>query len=916
MTTLYFTQQLKIMGARTQNSTSYLFTRHRLVALDNTTGEPVIADWQYDGESTSISGNSFIDTQPHKKLYISSADYTGRATLNVSNIDGNFFSVAARKNDGTVTSWGLDSCGGVPPVNERNHDIIAVAGSNQSLCALNANGQIFSWGFQTAPGQIMAIPDNILALNDIIEIRGNETGMAALRASGQIVVWGSENASDLPADIAALIDIVDIQASSGAFAARRANGHVVAWGHISNGGKLTVEVELLNDIVDVQSTSYAFSARRANGQIVAWGDEAHGGKVPDILASLTDVVDIAGSLQTFIARRASGHIVTWGTSNYIPAEIELMDDIVDAQMTDAAVIVLRSNGQVAAWGDDSKGAMVPTGLNNVVALTTTMDSVAALKSDGRVVCWGKYTSEGMLPELKDIQAVYANHESFFAIKTDNTLIVWGNTHSGGDMADVPADLQGNISFYAPTARLKLMGARSPMGGGTQTYPVGVRMIAALDADTLQPVQVMWRYVDEDSEILSEKLTDTNPEKQLQACLPGSNIQVTLTTANMTGNYGHLIWGAGDFFENEMSVLQDQGLVTTWGCGLSSAQVAKQLATQLVCTEDAFALINPEGQVFAWPSVPKSVCGTVPENISSLKDVVAISSNSNAFVILRSGGQVDAWGYQNAGGKVPAEIKALNDCVQVYAGSEAFVALRKTGEIVAWGFPTSGGTLPEDIAQLNDIVAVIPGTFAIVALRKNGQIVAWGSQNSGAEIPDAVKQLTDIVSVTACNAVFTALRATGQVVTWGQGSNFGYKQPDGMSELTDFTSVSGAYQAFVGLRSTGQVVAWGPIVNNWNTNGDFDKYIAPLTDIVAVTTGLNMLSVLRANGEIACCVFIDELPFDQPQLKNIRAIYSIPQCFCGLAEDGTLTLWPSNSDVYVDGVPPALQGNILYEVPSK
>jgi len=533
MTSNFINPQLKIMGARTQNSTSYLFTRHRLVALDNTTGEPVIANWQYDGESTSISGNSFIDTQPHKKLYISSPDYTGRATLNVSNIDGNFFSVAARKNDGTVTSWGLDSCGGVPPVNERNHDIIAIAGANQSLCALNASGQIFSWGFQTEPGQIMAVPDNILALNDIIAIRGNETAMAALRATGQIVAWGSENAGDLPAGIATLTDVVDIQANSGAFAARRANGHVVAWGSITNGGKLTVEIELLNDIVDVQSTSYAFSARRANGQIVAWGDEAHGGKVPDILASLTDVVDIAGSLQTFIARRASGHIVTWGTSNYIPAEIELMDDIVDAQMTDAAVIVLRSNGQVAAWGDDSKGAMVPTGLNNVVALTTTMDSVAALKSDGRVVCWGKYTSEAMLHELKDIQAVYANHESFFAIKTDNTLITWGNTHSGGDMADVPADLQGKISFYASTAKLKLMGARSHMGFGYSDGYLGIRMLTALDADTLQPVKVLWRYIGEDSETLSERVTDIHPEKQLQARLPDSNIQATLATTTIT-----------------------------------------------------------------------------------------------------------------------------------------------------------------------------------------------------------------------------------------------------------------------------------------------------------------------------------------------------------------------------------------------
>lgn len=912
MAATFVNPQLQIMGARTQNSTSYLFTRHRLVALDSATLEPVIAEWIYEGESQPVRGNSFTDIKPHKKLYVSADGYSGRIPLNVSNIDGNFFAVTARKNDGTLTSWGLASCGGTPPVNERNHDIIAIAGTNQSLCALNASGQVFSWGVQTDPGQIMAIPESISMLNDIKDIKGSQDALAALRSTGQVVAWGVGDAAIVPAEIAALTDIVDIQATSGAFAARRASGHVVAWGNIPKGGKLSAEVALLNDIEDVQSTSYAFSARRANGQIVAWGDEAHGGKVPDILASLTDVVDIAGSLQTFIARRASGHIVKWGTSSDIPLDIAALDDIVDAQMIDSAVIVLRANGQVAAWGDDSKGAKVPEGLNNVVALTTTMDSVAALKSDGRVVCWGKYTSAGMLLELKDILAVYANHESFFAIKTDNTVLVWGNPGSGGSMPNVPADVQGKISYYSPTSKLKLMGARSPMGGGFNTYPLGVKTITALDADTLQPVHVLWHYVGEETVILSDRMTDVKPEKQLQARLSDSNIMATLTNTNIVGNDS--VGALDNFHHTDMSVLLDNGSVTTWGYNLPEPHTVNHLAVHLNTNEESFGMLSTEAQVYAWSSNSQPMSGYVPTSISKLKDVVAVFPGRYTFAILRQGGQVDAWGFSRYGSIIPEDIKALNDIVQIYGGGSAFAALRGTGEIVAWGDSTAGGTLPTDIAQLNDIVNVIPNYGAMTALRQNGQIVSWGNKSYGAVMPDAIKELTDIVSVTASRDSFSALRATGQVVAWGNHNIGESDVPAEISSLTDIISVSAGGQFFVALRSTGQVATWGAIARNSNSQNTYKKYISPLNDIVAVTTSYRAFSVLRANGEV---VFYDEDSSSttiQPEVKNIRAIYSTPYCFCGISDNGMLHLWPSNNSAAVAGVPPELQGNVHYEVP--
>ena len=87
-------------------------------------------------------------------------------------------------------------------------------------------------------------------------------------------------------------------------------------------------------------------------------------------------------------------------------------------------------------------------MNNVIALSGIRGAFAALKSNGTVVGWGIYTTEGMEDQLTDVCGVYSNGNSFWALKNDDTVVVWGDKGWGGDMADVPTDLQGNISYEA------------------------------------------------------------------------------------------------------------------------------------------------------------------------------------------------------------------------------------------------------------------------------------------------------------------------------------------------------------------------------------------------------------------------------------------------------------------------------------
>lgn len=897
---------LKIMGARSQNSTSYLAARHRLVALDSLTLLPVVAEWNYEGETVSAINSAFTDIHPEKKLYARAAGYMGRVPLNPANIDGNLFAAVARKNDGTVTSWGLDSCGGVPPVSTRNHDVISFAGFNQALCALNTEGQVFDWGFETGEGGQLAIPDDIAALRDIVSIRGAKNAMVALRGTGQVVAWGSETpAAIVPAEIAALTDIVDIVSSDDAFVARRATGHIVAWGSGEYGGSLSAEIALLTDIVDVQSTFSAFAARRENGQVVAWGNSAQGGQVSAMVAELSDIKDIAGTVDTFVARRATGHVVAWGVNAELSAEIALLDDIVDVQMTDGAVILLRANGHVVAWGDVASGAALPTALSDVVALTTSTNSVAALKSDGRVVGWGKYSTEGLLLELQNIAAVYANRDSFFAINADSELVVWGNKGSGGNMADVPKDLQGNISYTTPIDQLKVKGARS-------NHMVMKRLVA-LDPETLLPVEANWRYVGEDSVFTGKYFTDTGWAKRLEIKIDNS-APVILNALNVACQQ----WS--------YSAIKKDGKVVAWGTddsgGYTPTDVRNKNVLEIGSNSFAPCARNASGQLFAWFGQNKYV---IPASIAALTDVVKIIGSGNTFTALRANGSVVTWNKSDTllpPFTLPPDIAALSDIVDIYTSSfGSYAALRTTRQVVAWGENGYKSTsVPDDIAVLTDIVSVSEGGNDIfIAMRSNHSIVQWGETAGHMALPDDIAALTDIVEVRnwawgGCKDN-VAFRSTGHIVYWGNGSVL----PADIAALTDIVDVQSNGTVLGALRSDGTVVLWGNTVNP-------KDLVVPegLSDVVILASSCGAFAALRSDGTVVRwgndLVGFDDIRFIEPQLNNICAVYGSPYdpTFCVLKNDHSVLAWGGSRGMryQVWDVPADLQGNISYEVSDK
>ncbi|HBM7649599.1 TPA: hypothetical protein LZ309_001177 [Enterobacter hormaechei subsp. steigerwaltii] len=285
---------------------------------------------------------------------------------------------------------------------------------------------------------------------EIEQIRGGSGAICVMGKKGDIKVWGKETQLP-PNEIATLSDVKNIY-SGFDFAVLRKNGKIASWGEVTNAPP--EDISALDDIVDVAAGGYGFAAIREYTvrKVVGWGSKYYDMDVPDNIASLDDIAEVHASLDFFVARRTNGSVVAWGENDHgcaqVPSQIAALTDIIDVQLAgETAVAILRENGTVMAWGGPISSA-VPAGLNDVIALSGIRGAFAALKSNGTVVGWGIYTTEGMEDQLTDVCGVYSNGNSFWALKNDDTVVVWGDKGWGGDMADVPTDLQGNIPYEA------------------------------------------------------------------------------------------------------------------------------------------------------------------------------------------------------------------------------------------------------------------------------------------------------------------------------------------------------------------------------------------------------------------------------------------------------------------------------------
>jgi hypothetical protein len=459
--------RLNVMGARYSRTTYRASGGSRLLsAFDATTQQPLMAQWQYQGDTTWTSAATWRDSQPWKPLLVRSAD--DLVTLNPANIIGNGIDTAtagaaalvAHRDLGDVVGWGNDDYGAkIPSTIITMDDIVEVSCTRSAYAGRRINGHVVVWGTATEGGTMGGVSSL-----DFVEVLSNSVAFAGIKTTGQVVAWGiAASGGTVPAPINGYTDITRICGAGSAFAAQRRTGHVVAWGVAAAGGTVPADIADLTDIVEVMGNFQAFAAWRSNRRIVGWGNPAFGGTVPAAIASMTDIIELScANARAFAARRATGQVVAWGDATYggtVPDLITGLTDIVAVASNWQTFVALRGNGHVVAWGGTAAtGGVIPddiSSMNDIVQVAGSSKAFAALRKNGTVVAWGDATVGGntsaVATQLTHVQALYDNTHGFVALTSDGRVVTWGHAAGGGDSSAVQDRLVGLVSYTANAA---------------------------------------------------------------------------------------------------------------------------------------------------------------------------------------------------------------------------------------------------------------------------------------------------------------------------------------------------------------------------------------------------------------------------------------------------------------------------------
>ncbi|WP_415378137.1 MULTISPECIES: RCC1 domain-containing protein, partial [Enterobacterales] len=432
-----------------------------LVALDKRTLQPVVAQWQYEGEGESevVTASRFTDQRPEKKLTVWSSTSRQVLTLRPQNISVNWMKTdsasTALLNRGNVVAWGDSQDGGsVPPDIASRTDLSSVSGNVYAFVALSTGGSVVAWGDDNYGG---SVPSAIASRTDLVSVAVTDTAFAALTNGGSVVAWGESSfGGSVPSDISSRTDLVELRGTGQAFAALTAGGSVVAWGESGFGGSVPSDISARTDLKSLFANFSAFAALTSGGSVVAWGYGDAGGSVPSAIASRTDLVSVAATLESFAALTSEGNVVAWGegdSGGSVPSGIASRNDLVSLCGSENAFAALTAQGGVVAWGDEAYGSSVPPEIasrTDLVNIAATAGAFAALTASGDVLVWGDATNGGTIPSdvadmLTNVVAIYSGYMMFVALKSDDTVVVWGGGEAG-EMANIPAELQGNISY--------------------------------------------------------------------------------------------------------------------------------------------------------------------------------------------------------------------------------------------------------------------------------------------------------------------------------------------------------------------------------------------------------------------------------------------------------------------------------------
>jgi alpha-tubulin suppressor-like RCC1 family protein len=314
-------------------------------------------------------------------------------------------------------------------------------------------------------------------------------------------------------------------------------------------------------------------------------------------------------------------------------------------------------------------------------------------------------------------------------------------------------------------------------------------------------------------------------------------------------------------------------------------------------------LRRDGTVWTWGHNGDGQLGTgtnlnmnaVPEQVTSLTDVVALAAGGYHSLALKSDGTVWAWGNNNYGGlglgngtacSIPVQIPSLSAVRAISAGYFHSLALKSDGTVWAFGYNANGelavgsaanSLLPQKISSLTSVVGFAAGRFHSVFLRSDGTVWTSGANAQGqlgnnstvnSSVPVQVSGLSGVVSVGAGFFFSSALKGAGTVFSWGAntqqelGNGASANSPVPVQVLTVGSAIGISSQGYHSLAAltNGGVYAWGS-----NFCGDFGNGVS--------------------STKVA--------PEAVPGMSNVKSFAGGPGFSFALKNDGTVWTWGNN-----------------------
>jgi alpha-tubulin suppressor-like RCC1 family protein len=310
-----------------------------------------------------------------------------------------FDHVLAVKSDGTVWGWGengrsqlggsaaFGSSAFVPKQIPGLSNIKAVAAGISHSLALDANGEVWSWGYngvgQLGNGNIaemqISTPLKVAGLSEVVAIAAGHAHSLALKKDGSVWAWGYNYHGELgigtaqnsgtPVKVLNLSSIVAIVASWDHSLALRSDGRVFSWGNNENGavgdGSTTnvATPVLLSGLQGIKSVAAGWShslALATDGTLWAWGGNNSGQLGIGTTATVPIASPVKGPVLAGISRIAAG--------------------------SDSS-FAIKTDGTLWAWGGNANGQL-GIGNNNDSTIPVPVTTLSRVES----VVTGRYQS--------------------------------------------------------------------------------------------------------------------------------------------------------------------------------------------------------------------------------------------------------------------------------------------------------------------------------------------------------------------------------------------------------------------------------------------------------------------------------------------------------------------------------------------